>query len=72
MPLSSEARTMVQKIRELEYLLEDIGLTLSTTQRLKTVFNSSSRGSDALFWLQDTRQVHGAQKERHTGKTLIK
>lgn len=60
---------MAHWLRALACLLEGRGLN-SSTHKFTSVCNSSSRGSDALFWPQRTLKVPGAQtymQAKHPG-----
>lgn len=51
---------MARQLGALTVLLEDLGWIPGTSQKLTTVCNSSSRGSDALLASEGTRDTYGA------------
>lgn len=62
---------MARQLGALTVLREDQGWMPRTPQRLATVCNSSSGGSDALFWPPWALYICGAQTYIQAGKTLI-
>ena len=62
---------MARQLGALTVLLEDLGWIPGTSQKLTTVCNSSSRGSDALFWPPWALHTCGAQTYIQAGKTFI-
>lgn len=60
---------MAQKLRALPDLLEDPGSHLSTHVVLTVACDSSSRGSDTLFWSSQALGTHVVHKQTCTLKT---
>ena len=65
---------MAQTLREMAALEEDQGLSTASTWRLTTTCNSSSSGSNALFWPVLSLYVCGAHtytQAKHVKYVLI-
>lgn len=66
---------MAQQLRALTVPLDDTVGVLAPTWQLTTVCSLSSRGSDAFFWISDTRHACGIhiclQPRTHTHKSKI-
>lgn len=56
--LMDKVRKTSPKLRALVALLEDLNSPPSTHTKLTVTYNSRSRVSEALFWLQEHIQAH--------------